>query len=245
MDAIRERLRETLKRAGLSNVPSSVVVVALVVAAAAIVVGLWHWWPRGDTAIAVSAESGASSSSTSPAGVASAKLGPSGTDASAEATSNGGLRLYVHVVGAVRRPGLYVLPAGARVADAVGKAGGLLGNAADRGANLARPLTDGEQIVIPTQDELESSGARPGAGGTGGTSANTAGTSSSAAGPININTADTALLDTLPGVGPSTAQRIVADREANGPFASVDDLARVTGIGPKKLESLRDLVVAR
>lgn len=245
MDAIRERLRETLKRAGLSNVPPPVVAVALVVAAVAIIFGLWRWWPRGDMAVAVSSQSGASSVSTSPAGAASARQSASQTDASAEATSGGAASLYVHVVGAIRRPGLYVLPAGARVADAIDKAGGLLGNAADRGVNLARPLTDGEQIVIPTQDELESGSALPRVAGTGGASANTAGTSSSATGPIDINTADTALLDTLPGIGPSTAQKIVADREANGPFACVDDLARVTGIGPKKLESLRDLVVAR
>tara|TARA_Y100000114_G_scaffold153581_1_gene173829 strand:- start:4801 stop:5379 length:579 start_codon:yes stop_codon:yes gene_type:complete len=134
--------------------------------------------------------------------------------------------LYVHVSGAVNAPGLYVLHADARVVDAVAAAGGLAEDAEAAGVNLARPVSDGEQVIVPRVGEA------PAAGPAGVT----------ADGRVNLNSADEGALDTLPGVGPAIAGRIIEWREANGRFASVDDLLSVSGIGPKMLESLRDLV---
>ena len=145
--------------------------------------------------------------------------------------------VVVYVSGAVACPGVYSLAEGSRVNDAVAAAGGLAENAQPSGVNLARVLSDGEQIAIPTQEEAEASVSASAA-------AQQAGSSGAAAssGLVNINTADAALLQTLSGVGPSTAQAIVSDREKNGPFASVDDLTRVDGIGDKKLAKIRDSI---
>ena len=253
MDEIRSRIRETLQRAGLSHLPPSVIVAALAIALVGIVLGLRQWWPRSE---GITPSQGTTTAAATPAGGVDSSPAEKGTSAAgaipeptagSEATSTGDSLIYVHVVGAVRRPGLYELPADARVADAVTKAGGVLGNAADRGLNLARTLADGEQLVVPTQDEFERDptlgGQDQSPAGPGSQAAPSP--SATAAGRVNVNTADAAGLDTLPGVGPSTAEKIIAEREANGPFASVDDLARVPGIGPKKLEGLRDLVVTQ
>jgi len=140
---------------------------------------------------------------------------------------------------------MYELPSGARVAEAVEAAGGLLANAAQAGINLARIVADGEQISVPTADEV-ARGVAGGATGTGpGPAPPGTGASGVAQALVNINTADATALDALPGVGPSTAEKIVADREANGPFSSADDLGRVAGIGPKKLEELKPRVCVR
>lgn len=140
--------------------------------------------------------------------------------------------IAVHVSGAVAAPGVYELEEGARVADAVEHAGGFLEGAAENALNLARVLNDGEQVVVPTAEEhaaqqsvAEASGGAAGVGG-----------------KVNINTASVEQLDTLPGVGESTAQKIIADREANGPFSSPEDLKRVSGIGDKKYAELADLI---
>jgi competence protein ComEA len=142
----------------------------------------------------------------------------------------------VHVVGEVRHPGVYELPGGARAIDAVDAAGGLLGDAEQSAVNLARVVADGEQIAVPRQGEA-STGAT-GAGTSAGTSAGTAGAK------VDINTATAEQLDALPGVGPATAAKIIADRTSNGPFRNVDDLMRVPGIGPAKFDALKDLITA-
>ena len=128
----------------------------------------------------------------------------------------------VHVAGAVASPGVYTLAQGSRVADAIEVAGGATGDALTGSINLARVVIDGEQVYVPAIGEAAASGS----GGT-----------------VNLNTADAPTLDRLPGVGEVLAERIVADREAHGPFGSVDDLERVSGIGPAMMASLRDLVV--
>lgn len=138
-------------------------------------------------------------------------------------------RVVVDVVGAVRRPGLYRLPQRARIADAVTRAGGSTAKADLAQVNLAAPLADGEQIVVPRRGDSTPS------------SASTAAGSSSA--PIQLSTATLAELDSLPGVGPVTAQKILAYRQEHGAFHSVDELDAVPGIGPKRLDQLRDLVV--
>jgi competence protein ComEA len=137
--------------------------------------------------------------------------------------------LYVHVAGAVRTPGLYRLEAGDRVADAIARAGGFRDDAERAGVNLARPVADGEQIVVPVV------GATP-----DDSSGTTSGTASGSL--IDLNTATREQLDTLPRVGPAIADRIIAWRKENGRFTSVDDLGSVPGIGEKMLDGLRDLV---
>src|SRR5262245_12437961 len=137
-------------------------------------------------------------------------------------------RVVVDVVGAVRLPGLYRLRQGSRIADAVARAGGATAKADLAQVNLAAPLADGEQVVVP----------RRGAPGTVG-----GGSSTAPAGPVQLSTATLEELDTLPGVGPSTAQKILDYREKHGAFSSVDELDAVPGIGPKRLEQLRELVV--
>ncbi len=136
--------------------------------------------------------------------------------------------VYVHVLGQVARPGLYVLDQGSRVADALAAAGGTLDDADLQAVNLARIVADGEQIVVPI---IGGGGADPGSG-----------TGTSGDGLIDLNTADQTALDTLPRIGPALAERIIQWREDNGRFSSVDDLLAVPGIGDKMLAGLRDLV---
>lgn len=125
--------------------------------------------------------------------------------------------LLVHVSGAVAAPGLVELAPGARVVDAIEGAGGLADGADESSVNLARPVQDGEHIVVAAAGEHVDSGR------------------------IDLNRADAAQLEELPGVGPVLAARIVADREANGPFARVEDLGRVPGVGPAILAGLADV----
>ncbi len=141
-------------------------------------------------------------------------------------------RLVVHVVGAVRRPGLYRLPQGSRIADAVARAGGPAPRADLELVNLAAKLADGVQVVVPRR--------APPASATGAAAADTGG--AAAAGPVHLNTATLEQLDALPGVGPVTAQKILDYRQKHGAFSSVDDLDAIPGIGPARLEQLRDLV---
>jgi competence protein ComEA len=138
-------------------------------------------------------------------------------------------RVVVDVVGAVRRPGLYRLPQRARIADAVTRAGGGTAKADLAQVNLAAPLADGEQVVIPQRNASASGGAA------------TAARSPSA--PVQLSTATLEQLDSLPGVGPVTAQKILDYRQEHGAFHSVDELDAVPGIGPKRLDQLRKLVV--
>ncbi|QIG40584.1 helix-hairpin-helix domain-containing protein [Microbacterium sp. 4R-513] len=145
------------------------------------------------------------------------------TDASAAAS------VYVHVSGAVAAPGLYVLPERARVVDAVAAAGGFAEGADESAVNLARSLSDGEQLVVPVIGAAPVNGAAPGEGTSGD-------------GRVNLNTADASELDSLPRIGPAMAERIIEWRTANGGFTSVEDLLAVPGIGDKMLDALRDLV---
>lgn len=143
--------------------------------------------------------------------------------------------LVVHVVGAVRRPGLYRLRDGARIADAVRRAGGAVRGADLAAVNLAAPLVDGVQILVP---EAVAAGAGAAPGGAGGApSGGLVG-----GGLVSLSSATLEELDALPGIGPVTAQKILDYRTEHGPFASVDDLDAVPGIGPTRIEQLRELV---
>ena len=138
-------------------------------------------------------------------------------------------QLFVDVVGAVRRPGLYRLSDGARVADAVARAGGPTSKAQLELVNLAARIADGEQVVVPRRGAF-------GAVAAGG------GAASAPAGPVHLNSATLEQLDGLPGVGPVTAQKIVDYRTQHGGFGSIDELDAVPGIGPARLADLRSLV---
>jgi competence protein ComEA len=137
-------------------------------------------------------------------------------------------RIYVDVVGAVRRPGLYRLRAGARVADALRRAGGPTPKAQLELVNLAALIADGEQVVVPRRGA-----AVVAAGGAAG---------AATSGPVHLNSATVEQLDELPGVGPVTAQKIIDYRTQHGGFGSVDELDAVPGIGPARLADLRPLV---
>ena len=141
--------------------------------------------------------------------------------------------VFVHVAGWVRRPGVYELQEGARVIDALELAGGPKRGAELSALNLAAVLTDGQQVIVPRTAET-------GAGGGAGTVPAAPGTAPG--GLINVNTATATDLEELPGIGPVLAEAIVAFREENGPFTSVDQLEDVSGIGPVTLEEIRDLV---
>ena len=133
-------------------------------------------------------------------------------------------RLVVDVAGAVRRPGIYRLATGTRVDDAVAAAGGGTARADIAAVNLAAPLSDGEQVLVP---------ARGAAGAAGASAGSTV---------VDLNSATAEQLDTLPGIGPSTAAKIVAYRQQHGAFHSLAELDAISGIGPSKLAELKGLV---
>lgn len=164
------------------------------------VVGGWSWWqgtPREVTEVS---------------GEVAAVVGDESTDASATGLSGD---VVVHVAGSVAKPGLIRLQAGARVADAIEAAGGARGKKALDSVNLARPVVDGEQIIVGASTSTETSSG------------------------VSLNSATTADLEDLPGIGPVLAERIVAWRETNGPFRSVDELSEVSGIGDALMAQLR------
>lgn len=144
------------------------------------------------------------------------------TEASAQTPE---LMVLVHVVGAVEEPGVVSLPENSRVHDALALAGGAQEDAELGGVNLARIVYDGEQIIVPRVGEPVVASSGEGSG------------------PISLSRADQETLETLPRIGPATAERIIAWREKNGPFRSVEDLLAVSGIGPATLEGLAEHVV--
>jgi competence protein ComEA len=221
--------------------------VALVALLAAALTG---WWVLGGRphGAAITAQS-----STSSAGAASAPSGGSAHRVAASATAASGAAgsggtagsagtaraspvaaLVVDVVGKVRHPGIWRLPAGSRVADALKAAGGALPGVDLAALNLARKITDGEQIAVAVPGASASTPVSAGVPGTD--PGNTATT------PVDLNAATAAQLDTLPGVGPVLAQNILTWRAAHGRFDSIDQLREVSGIGPSKFALLRPLV---
>jgi competence protein ComEA len=180
-------------------------------------------------------------------GSALGSRGPTGTGFASSSTASGGGgppagTVTVHVVGQVERPGVFAMPAGSRVGDAVAKA--VVRKGADLAAiNLARPLVDGEQIHVPKPGEVVPGGAA-GAGSAAGSAGDGAGAAGSGASgrPVNLNSATAAQLEELPGVGPVLAQRIIDWRTEHGRFASVDELGEVSGIGEKIFAALQPKV---
>ncbi len=224
MGELRQKL-ESLSRGELVGLA----IVLLAVLAGA---GLWYArsLPRLVQIAATPGPAPASSSGEAALGVDA----PQGAEVSGVPASAQPAELIVDVTGWVRRPGVYRLDPGARVIDAVERAGGAKGGADLSLLNLAAPLSDGQQILVPKKGD-PSTGA--GAGTTG-----TTGVTGTTGGLVNINTADAATLETLNGVGPVLAAAIIQYRTENGPFASVDQLDQVSGIGSATLELLRDQV---
>jgi competence protein ComEA len=209
----------------------------------------WHEW-RGDRRIAAALlacvavaaafawfRSGESSSSALPP-AAPPTTGESFTTTTS--TTKPSAAIVVDVVGAVRRGGVVRLRAGARVVDAIAAAGGATADADLVRLNLAAPVADGSRIAVP-RIGAPAPAVDPTAV-SGGTTPATDETGAATGAAVNINTATAEQLDALPGVGPATAAAIISDREAHGPFRSVNDLGRVRGIGDAKLEQLRNLV---
>ncbi|MGD8474934.1 MAG: ComEA family DNA-binding protein [Anaerolineae bacterium] len=139
--------------------------------------------------------------------------------------------LHVYVTGAIQRPDVYLLPEGSIVKDAVEAAGGATEEADLERINLALPVTDGQQVHVPRIGE-DSSPVQPPSG-------------QPATSRVNINTADAATLESLPGIGPALAQRIVEYRQAHGPFERIEDVMDVSGIGTATFEGIQDLLVVR
>lgn len=165
---------------------------------------------------------------------------PDGESPHGEEPVDGGAGpVVVHVVGAVQSPGVVEVPAGARVHEAVEKAGGPSSEAALEGLNLAEEVQDGVLIWVPTQDELDAGEAPPADQGQSGGSA---GGGAEQPEVVNLNTADAAALEELPGIGPALAERIVDHRESHGDFGSLEELAAVSGIGPAILGDVENRV---
>ena len=146
--------------------------------------------------------------------------------------------IQVHVIGAVVRPGVYAFTEGSRVQDAINAAGGLLAEADPNSINLAAKLEDGQQLDVPFGE-----GAAPSSSSNAPfTVLSTPGASTSTQDLLNINTASAEDLDSLPGIGPTTAQKIVDYRDQHGPFEHIEDIMNVAGIGPATFDNIKDLI---
>ncbi|MER7397046.1 ComEA family DNA-binding protein [Streptomyces sp. NPDC000151] len=248
--ALQERLPLWIQlRCGTDPKALGALAVVLLIAVA---FAVHHFWtarpqtvraPTAQHASAAAAGSGPTAAErTGPAGLS----GPSGAAAGAMSGASD-RRIVVDVAGKVRHPGIHRLAPGARVADALRAAGGVLPGTNTRTLNRARLLADGEQVVVgaPAAALAASGGAAAGATGTaggGGTAGGSAAAGGAPAGPISLNSATADQLDTLPGVGPVLAQHIIDFRTQHGGFSSVDQLQQVNGIGDRRFADLRPLV---
>jgi competence protein ComEA len=227
--AAAESLPDGLRRGRFGLERGQALVVTLVVllglAAAALVLGLGR---PGAVPVEPSPAASVVASGTPATGLGGSA--PEASSADEQAAPSGG-DLLVHVAGKVRNPGVVRLPAGSRVLDAVEAAGGAEAGVDLTGLNLARFVGDGEQVLVgipaPADGAPIGAGGQPAGGSTGGL--------------VNLNTATLDQLDTLPGIGPTLAERILEWRQQHGRFTSVDELQEVSGIGPSKLEQIVDL----
>ncbi|MCK1795880.1 ComEA family DNA-binding protein [Streptomyces sp. XM4193] len=232
--AFRERLPLWCRtRCGLNLKALAALAVVLVVA---IGLALHHLWsgraePIAAPGLAAEEESGEAASTLAPA-PSTASAGSDG--AAGGGTGASGKSLLVDVVGEVRKPGVHRLPAGSRVKDALRAAGGVTSDASAQGLNRARPVADGEQIVVAEQGEQVPSGS--------GDSGPSPPSAPAAGGVVSLNSATAEQLETLPGIGPVLAQQIVEFRTNQGGFSSVEQLRQVSGIGDHRYATLRPLV---
>ncbi|MGI6216078.1 MAG: helix-hairpin-helix domain-containing protein [Coriobacteriales bacterium] len=234
MSGTGRNIDELLQKAQLGKIPPNVLKAIAVVALVVITVALFRWVPiaSGQEFQIEQAQSDAVSTSD-----AEDNAGESATDAVASEQTT----VMVHVAGAVGKPGVYELEEGSRVNDAVELAGGLSDDASSSSINLARVLVDGEQIYVPTKEEVES-GSVAGATASGSTGDAAQGSSSQAQSLVNINTATAEQLEELPGIGPATAQAIIEYREQSGGFTSIEEIQEVSGIGEGKYSKICELI---
>lgn len=222
--SLAERVHDWVQWVGVGRLTASAVAALTVVAG-----GYWLVKPPAATTES-KLPFAESTTSSNPANAATGSSMPGVTNSST--TGAGALQLaVVHVAGAVNAPGVYQLAEGSRVIDAVRAAGGLSADANPDAVNLAALVTDGQRVYVPSVGEPISSVAL-----------DEGADNALEPWPININSASAERLEALPGVGPATAAAIIAHRNQQGPFASVDQLADVRGIGPAKLEAIRALV---
>lgn len=220
LDELSLKATSLLRRAGLSDVPRHTLIGATLLGLALVLFGVAQFWPRADASFIASTSSAQTSAEAS-------------AESSAEAVPE---KLVVDVEGAVVSPGLYELDAPARVGDAVRAAGGLASDAAQGAVNLAQQLGDGELVSIPSASAMEASAGQAASSA----SASTGGAATT--GKVNINTASSTELQTLSGIGPSLAERIVDYREAHGRFSSVEEIQKVSGIGETRFANLKDRI---
>jgi len=229
---VRPSLWDRLRRGAAVPIAAAATIFIIVVLASVATV-----WLQPHT-VNAAADSGVATASAAEEEMTSLPDAAQGPAPPSNTPSSNNEMVYVHVVGEVQRPGVYEINAGSRVLAAIEAAGGATELAVLSALNLARPLTDGEQIVVPdsagaaeSQQASSSIGAPPAAG-----------IADTSAPPINLNTADQGTLETLPRVGPALAERILAWREEHGGFESVEQLLSVSGIGQKTFEQLQTLV---
>lgn len=237
--AFQDRARRLTSKLHLAAVPRPVFlgIIMLIVIVAAVALGATALGGEPAAFEVHSAEGASAEDAAVPEDAADAAIAGEGAATDVVLPAAGGTtapQLCVHVDGAVLAPGVYYLDAGSRIVDAVDAAGGLTETARTDAVNLARVLQDGEQVVVPDESDVSVAGAAA--------ASDQRDAEPGASGLIDVNRASAAELVALPGVGEATAEKIVADREANGPFKTVEDLKRVSGIGDKKLEALRDMI---
>nr|WP_245654253.1 ComEA family DNA-binding protein [Streptomyces violens] len=256
--ALQERLPLWIQlRCGTDPKALGALAVVLLIAVA---FAVHHFWNARPQTVRVPTAQHASAAAPGSAPTEAERAGPAGLAGPSGATAGGTTagaaagavssasdrRIVVDVAGKVRRPGIHRLPPGARVADALRAAGGVLPGTNTRTLNRARLLADGEQIVVgaPAAVPAASGGAAAAAPGTagGGASGGSAAAGGAPAGPVSLNSATADQLDTLPGVGPVLAQHIIDFRTQHGGFTSVDQLQEVNGIGDRRFADLRPLV---
>lgn len=239
----RRAMRAVTELRELARAQRRTAAVVLCIAVAAFLAAWWLTPVAGGSAGTLG--SGGAGASPSP-GVATS-VAHTGAAVESDAGAAGAARglsrsLFVHVSGAVAKPGLVEIPDGARVFDAIAQAGGVTAEAREGGVNLARFVVDGEQILVPRADDPAAApGADPASSASGSSAASNAALPG-VGGKVNLNTATAAELETLPRVGPSMSAKILAWRAENGAFSSIEDLNDVDGVGDKTFESLKDLV---
>lgn len=230
-----------LRGAELGVRPAAVAGMLLVLLLVAAVVGIRVWWAQRAAAPEPLPVAATSQGETASPGDSASPAEEPARPADPAAASEPPAPLVLHVAGEVARPGVVQLPPGSRVEDALAAAGGVSGRANTSRINLAREVTDGEFVWVPGPEEeppalVGPAGGGGGPGGPGG-AAGTGGEEELL--QVDLNTADRATLEELPGVGPVTAERIVAWREEHGRFTSAEELLEVSGIGERTLEQLR------
>ncbi len=230
----KSKLLDLLKRSQLSKISPNVLKASAAVFIAIFAIVIFRWAVTS-SAQPLDIESASGLSSSSEQG----DLAASDTDlASDDVDAQAAIAMHiVHITGAVVSPGVYEVEEGSRVIDAIEAAGGLATDASSEAINLARVISDGEQIHIPTVEEVASGQVSVSSGQSSITS-----TQSTAQSLINLNTATEEQLDSLPGIGPVTAANIISYREENGGFSSIEEIQKVSGIGEAKFAQIEELI---